>query len=75
MRPVAKRLLFATLASAPGHFFFFRNNFNNRVHAGLTVRAVAEGLLLGFPARAPGITAGFHNEDEGGALGVREFFL
>ena len=65
MRPVAKRLLAADLAHTPGHSFFFGNFHKHREHSRRAVRSIAKGLFLGFAARAPGITAGFHCQDNG----------
>jgi len=74
MRSVAKRLLFAALATAPGHGLRFGDHFDDRAHADFFVGTVAEGLFLGFTAGTPGVAARFHFQDERRVLRVREFF-
>ncbi len=55
MRSVAVGRGGRRLATAPGDFFLFSDLHNFRKHPDSAVRAVAKGLLLGFPAGTPGI--------------------
>jgi len=73
MTAVAIRLVLTAFTSTPGNLFVLLNDFYHRIHAGLAVRPVTEGLFLGITAGTPGIAARFHVHDKWRVLGVGEF--